>query len=71
MVIWQSCIAKYSLAIWHYFIAKCTPAIWRHPIAKHTLVILATSYPLKRNDRVSGFFGLEGVNYVCHMFLLF
>ncbi len=55
MAIWQSCIAKYLLAIWHYFIAKCTLAIWWHPIAKRTLAILATSYRLNRNNRVSSF----------------
>jgi hypothetical protein len=39
-------------------------AILPHPIAKHTLAIVATSYCLKRNDRVSSFIGLERVNYI-------
>jgi hypothetical protein len=56
MTIWQSCIAKYSLAIWRYFISKCLQTIWQHPIAKHTLAILVTSYCLHRNDRVSSFY---------------
>jgi hypothetical protein len=56
MIIWRSCIARYLLVIWRQFIAKCMPAIWRHPITLHTLAILATSYCLKRNDRVSSFF---------------
>jgi hypothetical protein len=60
MVIGRSCIAKYSLAIWHYYIAKCTLAIWQHPIAKHTLAILATSYCLYKNDRVSSFYWTRG-----------
>ncbi len=53
MATWQSIIAKCLLAIWHDFIAKCMLAIWRHPFVKHTLVILATSYCLNRNNRVS------------------
>jgi hypothetical protein len=60
MAIWRSCIAKYSLAIWRYFIAKCMLVIWRHPIAKHTLAILATSYCLNRNNRVSSFCWTRG-----------
>jgi hypothetical protein len=44
-----------------------------NPIAKHLFAILATSYCLNRNDRVSiiAFFRLEGVNYVSHMFSYF
>jgi hypothetical protein len=60
MAIRQLYIAKYSLAIWRYFAAKCTQAIWRHPIAKHTLAILATSYCLNRNNRVSSFYKTRG-----------
>jgi hypothetical protein len=60
MEIWQSYIAKYSLAIWHYLIPKCTLATWRHPIAKQTLAILATSYRLNRNNRVSSFYWTRG-----------
>jgi hypothetical protein len=60
MGIWQSYIAKYLLAIWLYFIAKCTLVIWRHLITKHTLAILATSYRLNRNDRVSSFYWTRG-----------
>jgi hypothetical protein len=30
--------------------------MWRQPIAKHMLSILATSYRLNRNDRVSSFY---------------
>jgi hypothetical protein len=48
MAIWQSYIAKYLLAIWHYFIVKCT------------LAILAASYCLNRNDRVSSFYWTRG-----------
>jgi hypothetical protein len=59
-MIWRSCIGIYSLAIWGYLIAKCTWAIWRHPIAKHTLAILATSYHLNRNNRVSSFYWTRG-----------
>jgi hypothetical protein len=46
-------IAKCKLAIWQHLIAKCMLAIWQQPIAKHLLAILATSYRLNRNDRVS------------------
>jgi hypothetical protein len=53
MVIWLCVIAKYTLAIWQQAIAKCMLAIWRQPIAKHSWAILATSYRLSRNDRVS------------------
>jgi hypothetical protein len=60
MVIWRSCIAKYSLAIWLCHIAKCTLAIWQQPIAKHMLAILATSYHLNRNNRVSSFYWTRG-----------
>ncbi len=60
MAIWQSCIAKYSLAIWRYFTAKCTLGTWRHPIAKHTLAIFATSYRLNRNNRGSSFYWTRG-----------
>ncbi len=42
------------------FIAKCTLAIWQHPIAKHSLVIMATTYCLNRNDRVSSFYWTRG-----------
>jgi hypothetical protein len=55
MAIWLSFIAKYVLAIWQKAISKCTLAIWRQPIAKHMLAILATSYRLSRNNRVSSF----------------
>ncbi len=48
------------LAIWRHTIAKCTLAIWQQPIAKHSLAILATSYCLKRNDRVSSFYKTRG-----------
>ncbi len=34
--------------------------IWRHLITKHTLAILATSYRLNRNDRVSSFYWTRG-----------
>jgi hypothetical protein len=60
MAIWLFFIAKYLLAIWRNPIAKCTVAIWRHPIAKHSLAILATSYCLNRNDRVSSFYKNRG-----------
>ncbi len=60
MAIWRSFIAKYLLAIWRYFVAKCTLLIWQHPIAKHMLAILATSYCLNRNDRVSSFYWTRG-----------
>jgi hypothetical protein len=54
------------LAIWRHTFAKFSRAIWQQLIAKHLLVILATSYRLNRNDRVSivAFIRLEGVNYV-------
>jgi hypothetical protein len=80
MVSWESCIAKYLLVIWLYFIAKCTLAIWQHliakcmlaiwrqPIAKHLLAILATSYCLNRNDRVSSFYKTRG-SKLCLCFL--
>ncbi len=48
------------LGIWRFFIAKCMRAIWPHPIAKHTLAILATSYCLNRNNRVSSFYETRG-----------
>jgi hypothetical protein len=56
--------AKYLLAIWCYFTAKCTRGIWQHPVAKHMPAILAISYCLNRNNKVSSFIRLEGVNYV-------
>ena len=79
MAIWRSCIAKYLLAIRHYFIAKCMLATWRHPTAKHTLAILATSYYLNRNNRVSSFYWTRGsklcfltcfCNFSCYFFIL-
>jgi hypothetical protein len=59
MAIWLCFIAKYTLAIWRHPIAKCTLAIWQ-PIAKHSLAILATSYCLNRNNRVSSFYKTRG-----------
>jgi hypothetical protein len=35
-------------------------AIWRHPIAKHSLAIMATTYCLNRNNRVSSFYWTRG-----------
>ena len=46
--------------IWLYFIAKCLLAILQQPIAKHTMAILATSYRLNRNNRVSSFYWTRG-----------
>ncbi len=46
--------------IWLCLIAKCSLAILRQPIAKHMLAILATSYCLNRNDRVSSFYWTRG-----------
>ncbi len=60
MAIWQLWIAKQLLVIWHCLIAKCLLAIWRQPIAKHMLAILATSYCLNRNNRVSSFYWTRG-----------
>jgi hypothetical protein len=48
------------MAIWLCFINKCTLAVWRQPIAKHSLGILATSYCLNRNYRVSSFYWTSG-----------
>jgi hypothetical protein len=61
------------LAVWQHTFAKFLQAIWQQPIAKTLLAILATSYPLNRNNRVSilAFIRLEGVNNVSHMFHLF
>jgi hypothetical protein len=56
MVIWLCFIAKYTLAVWRQEIAKFMLAIWRLLIAKLSLAILATSYCLNRNDRVSSFY---------------
>jgi hypothetical protein len=56
MAIWLCVIAKYMLVIWQQAIAKCMLVIWRQPIAKHELAILATSYCLNINDRVSSFY---------------
>jgi hypothetical protein len=54
---WHYFIAEFTQAIWQHRIAKHTLAIWRHPlIAKYMLAILATSYCLNRNDRVSSFY---------------
>jgi hypothetical protein len=50
--------------IWLCLVAKLLLAILRQPIAKHMLAILATSYHLSGNDRVSSFIGLGGVNNV-------
>jgi hypothetical protein len=44
--------------------AKRLLAILQQPIAKHKLAILATSYCLNRNNRVSSLVGLGGVNIV-------
>jgi hypothetical protein len=60
MEIWRTYIPEYLLAICCYFIAKCLRVISPHPIAKHTLAILATSYCLNRNDRVSSFYRARG-----------
>jgi hypothetical protein len=46
--------------MWLCLIAKCSLAIWRQPIAKHLLAILATSYCLNRNNRVSSFYWTRG-----------
>ena len=46
--------------MWLCLIAKCSLAIWRQPIAKHMQAILATSYRLNRNDRVSSFYWTRG-----------
>ncbi len=48
------------LAIWLCLIAKCLLVIWQQPIAKHMLAILATSYCLNRNNRVSSFYWTRG-----------
>jgi hypothetical protein len=56
MAVWLCFIAKYTLAIWQQAIAKCTLMIWQQPIAKHKLAILATSYCLNINDRISSFY---------------
>ncbi len=48
------------MAIWLCLIAKCLLAIWQQSIAKHMLAILATSYCLNRNDRVSSFYWTRG-----------
>jgi hypothetical protein len=60
MPIWWLWIAVYLLVIWLCLIAKCSLAILRQPIAKHMLAILATSYRLNRNDRVSSFYWTRG-----------
>jgi hypothetical protein len=46
----------YHYAIWGQAIAKCMLVIWQQAIAKHSLEILATSYCLNRNNRVSSFY---------------
>ncbi len=46
--------------IWLCLIAKCSLAILQQPIAKHTLAMLATSYRLNRNNRVSSFYWTRG-----------
>ncbi len=48
------------LVIWLCSIAKRLLAILQQPIAKHMLAILATSYCLNRNDRVSSFYWTRG-----------
>ncbi len=48
------------LVIWLCCIAKCLLAILRQPIAKHMLAILATSYRLNGNKRVSSFYWTRG-----------
>ncbi len=60
MAIWQLWIAKYLLAIWLCLIAKCSLVIWQQPIAKHMLTILANSYCLNRNNRVSSIYWTRG-----------
>jgi hypothetical protein len=65
-VIWLCCIAKRSLAI------------LQQPIAKHMLAILATSYRLNGNNRVSSFYWTRGskqcyltcFSYFSHYFLI-
>ncbi len=72
MATWRSKIAKKMLVIWLCRIAKRLLAILRQPIAKHMLAILATSYRLKRNNRVSSFCWTRGSKqFFSHMFLLF
>jgi hypothetical protein len=46
--------------IWLCRIAYPSLAILRQPIAKHMLAILATSYHLNKNDRVSSFYWTRG-----------
>ncbi len=46
--------------IWLCRIAKRSLAILQQPIAKLMLEILATSYRLNRNDRVSSFYWIRG-----------
>jgi hypothetical protein len=48
------------LAIWLYLVAQCLLAIWWQLITKHMLAILATSYCLNRNNRVSSFYWTRG-----------
>jgi hypothetical protein len=60
MAIWLCLIANYLRVIWRHPIAKCTVAIWQQPIAKHSLAVLATSYCLNRNNRVSSFYQTRG-----------
>ena len=60
MAIWRSRITKLSLVIWLCRIVKRLLAILRQPIAKLMLEILATSYCLNRNNRVSSFYWIRG-----------
>jgi hypothetical protein len=48
------------MAIWLCFIVKCMLAIRRQSIAKLSLAILATSYRLNRNNRVSSIYWTSG-----------
>ncbi len=48
------------VGIGRHQIAKWMLAIWRQPIAKHSLAIMATSYCLNRNNRISSFSWTRG-----------
>ncbi len=67
LAIWRSYVAnnhwqfgvnycKIDLTIWLHLIATCSLAILQQPTTKHTLAILATSYHVNRNNRVSSFY---------------
>jgi hypothetical protein len=59
MVIWQSKLAKYSLAIWLCHIARSSLAILRQPIAKQAMAIWRSPIPKKSESDLGNILSLN------------